>query len=349
MNIAELLTHMNDISEREMEYRSETVHTLSSFYRYLDEHHFKDENGIYFMPQEILRIPSEDEADFGASGFFWDRLKGKASRFVIKKATRFYREPFSYADFIAMRYVYSGHCHMFMPQNEIILNEGDLIMLNPNFIMSQELGENDHVFTMMFDKNYIRDVVLKGILSSNDISQFLINYVLDTETSQKYLLFHSASNIRVRQTFEEILCEQIDPSPYGDELMAALLRILMIRLLHCPYEYSDENRRNTKRIAGILNYVDLHYHTVTLNDLASKFGYSEKYISRLFLQAAGISFKNYVFRLKYEEICMKLKNTDLSIEEILKQVNITSETYFYNQFRKQFGLSPAEYRNKNNH
>ncbi len=344
MELSELHSHMNDISERETQYRSGNVSTLSAFYRNLEELHMKDENGIYYLSQDLLKNAISDVSGANYSGYFWDRLGGTASRFVIKKATRFYRDPFSYADFVAMRYVYSGHCHLYMPQSDLILKEGDLIMLSPNSIFSQELGEEDHVFTMMFDRDYIRNVILKGILSANDISQFLLSYVFDTGTAQKYLLFHSDSNTRVRRTIEEILCEQIDPSDYGNELMASLLKILMIHLLRCPYEYADKDTRNIKRVAGILNYVDRHYLTVTLKELSEEFGYSEKYLSRLFLQAAGVSFKNYILKLKYDEICMKLRNTDLSIEEILKQANITSETYFYNHFRKQYNLSPAEYR-----
>ena len=347
MEVNELRRHMSDISGREISYRDNKSTVLSPFYEYLEMMNQKDENGIYYMSQSLLKDSALKGHTETKHPYFWDNLNYDSPSFLIKKATRFYREPFSQAEFIALRYVYSGSWHIFTPHQEIVLSEGDLIMLSPGFIFSQQLEENDHVFTMMFDKAYIRDFILKGITSSNSISELLLNYATDREISQKYILFHTRENIRVKQAMEEILCEKIDPSLYSEEMMASLLKILLIQLLYCPYDYANDSIRNIQKVAGILNYVNLHYRDVSLHNLAEEFGYNEKYISRLFQKSTGISFKDYVFQRKCENICFQLNNTDLPIDEIIHQEGITNETYFFHRFRSIYGCSPSEYRNTN--
>jgi len=346
MQLKEILEHLNDTSERELEYSDNPNHGLSPFYRYLEQTGQKDENGIFLLTQKMLRKETT-MPDSSMASFFWDRMNSSSSRFLIKKATRYYREPFIKTDFISMRYVYSGHCHIFTPQKEIVLNQGDMIVLNPGFVFSQQLQENDHVFTMMFDQTYIRDYLLKGLTGNSDLSQILLKYISNDEISQKYIIFHTSENHWVNNTIEEILCEQLEKTVYGDELMVSLLKTMLIQMIYCPYEYTEANTRNFQKIAGILNYVNIHYNEVTLSDLSEQFGYNQKYISKLFLRSTGISFKDYVFGLKCDDVCFQLNNSTLSVEEILYNVGITNESYFYRKFRSIYGLSPSEYRQKN--
>ena len=88
MERQELLDHLKDFSEREIEYRNNPHHGLSPFYHLLESLHQKDENGIYFIPQELLKTGSST-IEPSATPFFWDRLIGDGSGYQIKKATRF--------------------------------------------------------------------------------------------------------------------------------------------------------------------------------------------------------------------------------------------------------------------
>ena len=39
-----------------------------------------------------------------------------------------------------------------------------------------------------------------------------------------------------------------------------------------------------------------------------------------------------------------LKNTDMSIAQIVEYINFPSESYFYARFKKAYGITPASYR-----
>lgn len=345
MKKTELRNHFQDFSRRELYYRDHPVHELSSFYRYLDQMHLKDENSIYILPQNILA--EQKSYPFGDRDYFWDRLRGFHSRFVIKKATRFYREPFIKADFTSIRYVYSGQCLMHTINQDLILQTNDMIMTNPGFVMSQELGEKDHVFTMMFDRDYVRKHLLKNVSNANDITRFFDDYVTGEEGGQKFIIFHGGDDERIRDVIDAILCEQIDPTEYSDILMDSYLRILLTYLLETPYSYQRHSKRDSEKISGILNYISENFHDTTLKDLSDHFGYSPKYISQMFRKRTGTSFKEYITGLRMEEVCFQLKNTDQSVEKIMHQAGFTNETYFYRQFQKRNGMTPAEFRGNN--
>lgn len=343
METKELLEHMNDISQREQEYRDNPLHGLSPFYNYLEQHGYKDENNIYYIPDTMLQAGSGN-LNNNRSNYFWDTLGSNSANFVIKKATRFYREPFMYGNFIALRYVYSGKCHLYAPNQELILNANDLIILNSGFVMSQELGENDHVFTMMINHRFIRQYLLRGAVPSNSISDLFLDYISNSESMQKYIIFHGGNNNHIRTVIEEILCNQFDWKDYSESLMESLLKILFLYLSDCPTEHSQQPRKSARAIAGIINYTNQNYRDISLKELETKFGYNAKYISRLFASIMGVSFKDYILNLRMENFCRNLVSSTDPVDKLIADEGITNESYFYAKFRERHGISPQQYR-----
>ena len=71
---------------------------------------------------------------------------------------------------------------------------------------------------------------------------------------------------------------------------------------------------------------------------------SESQLTRRFIKLFGLSpiaYKNKIRCLVGSEL---LYHTDLSLEEISLRLGFTSYTDFYRLFKKNFSLSPSEYR-----
>ena len=79
---------------------------------------------------------------------------------------------------------------------------------------------------------------------------------------------------------------------------------------------------------------------------AESLGYSDYYFTRKFKQETGISIKEYVLQQKMELAKHLLIDTSLSIAAISDQLNICSQSYFGDLFRKHVGTSPLEFREK---
>ncbi|MGJ8639539.1 MAG: helix-turn-helix domain-containing protein [Opitutaceae bacterium] len=94
-----------------------------------------------------------------------------------------------------------------------------------------------------------------------------------------------------------------------------------------------------------LNYIHAHYDkTISLEEVAVMCGASESYFCRLFKHDTGMTFLNYLNGLRVERACVLLRDTCDSALEICYQVGFNEYTHFGRQFKKNTGMSPAEYR-----
>ena len=347
MKKEEIRKHLYELSPSEIQYRDHPDHPLNSFYLLLEEMGLKDENGVFVMPEKLILEVGEKRGS-RAPATFWGKLDSSIHQksFLLKKASRFYREPFMYADFVAIRYVYSGECIIYTPNRKLVLKENDAILMNCGFIVSQHLkNENDIVFTFLFKRDYIADRLKNNKLISSEITQAFFDYINRKDSLQLYRLYHGNDSIELRDTMDAILCEFLDPLPYGgDILLDSLMNVFLIQLTNCESENDFEYKEDASRIAGMLNYINLNYRDVDLNILSDRFGYNSKYISRFFKKLTGVSFKDYIFKKKLNSFCNTLLNSDMPIRDILLQENISSESYFFNRFKEIYGCSPAEYR-----
>jgi len=81
--------------------------------------------------------------------------------------------------------------------------------------------------------------------------------------------------------------------------------------------------------------------------IAEIFKFSPNYINDIFKQHAGISIPKYLTSVRMEASKKLLAETDIPINDIALDVGYTRVNYFSRVFKKEFGTSPIEYRNKN--
>lgn len=87
---------------------------------------------------------------------------------------------------------------------------------------------------------------------------------------------------------------------------------------------------------------------ITLKDLATYTGYSVSHFSSIFSSSTGHSPLNYFNMLKVKKACELLDTTDMKITQISGKVGIDDPLYFSRIFKKIVGISPKQYREKDN-
>ncbi|CAH0120668.1 HTH-type transcriptional activator RhaR [Paenibacillus sp. CECT 9249] len=83
---------------------------------------------------------------------------------------------------------------------------------------------------------------------------------------------------------------------------------------------------------------------LSLTALADKYYINAAYLSDLFHRQTGITYSQYLFDIRMRHAGRLLRNGDLRIHDIASLVGFTNTGYFCTAFKKQFGVSPAEYR-----
>ena len=343
MKRSELIQAFYQISQTEAFRKKHPESGPSRYYRFLEEQGYKEANGIFHMPSISFTYPGETPSDS-----VWDLMDASPyqSLFRMKKASRFSREPFSYADFLSIRYVYSGEDHMETLTGSFTLHRNDFCLMNAGFVQSQHLmHEEDVVFTLMFEKDYLIRSVLNTDAGNNLISRFIYSYVLNSENPKNYMIFHGKDNDIFPRLIEDMILEYTHPTELGRILLESWLQVLLVQMTYsdCEFEETRESRQSL-HFAEILNEIDHEYQTVSLKGLSEAYGYNADYISRQIRKLTGKNFKDYLLERRMDQVCILLRNTSLPMSEILVRTGFTNETHFYRTFKKMYGMTPKEYR-----
>ena len=92
-------------------------------------------------------------------------------------------------------------------------------------------------------------------------------------------------------------------------------------------------------------YIKNNYRRpITLEEIAAHVGLSPCYFSSYFSNVMKISFSAYVKRFRLNVAANLMKSTNMTLNEISYEVGFKTFSYFSEQFRRQFGISPKAYK-----
>ncbi|AZK45351.1 response regulator transcription factor [Paenibacillus lentus] len=98
-------------------------------------------------------------------------------------------------------------------------------------------------------------------------------------------------------------------------------------------------------VEAVRKYVEENFsYELTLSSLAEMFHLNETYLSGLFKQHVGITFSDYVTKLRMAKAEQLLQENELKLTDIAMLVGYSSSSYFSTSFKKNMGKSPKEYR-----
>lgn len=109
---------------------------------------------------------------------------------------------------------------------------------------------------------------------------------------------------------------------------------------------TSQTEDGRSRIQDVVRYLEEHFSDPTLNmsTLTNEFHISSSYLTRLFRRETGLTFLEYLIRLRIRQAIRFLDRTDMKIYEIAERVGYTSQHYFCTAFKQVLGVSPTEYR-----
>lgn len=105
---------------------------------------------------------------------------------------------------------------------------------------------------------------------------------------------------------------------------------------------SDQSSVSIKKAT---EYIAMHFsEEITLSDVAKEIHLNASYLSTLFRQVTGVTFKEYLNRIRIEEAQRLLLNTDYPIMQIAVSCGFSDQSYFTKVFKKHTGLTPKQFR-----
>ena len=84
----------------------------------------------------------------------------------------------------------------------------------------------------------------------------------------------------------------------------------------------------------------------TLGKMAESVNLSAPYFCYLFKSITGVPPAKYLKSLRMQQAATLLTTTFLSVKEIVRRVGLTDESHFVRDFKRFYGVTPSEYRNR---
>ncbi|MDD4797813.1 MAG: AraC family transcriptional regulator, partial [Eubacteriales bacterium] len=109
--------------------------------------------------------------------------------------------------------------------------------------------------------------------------------------------------------------------------------------------YETRNVKNAETMRQVMNYMrDNFSQPLTLEDVAKQVFLSPFYLSHLFSDELGITFIEYLTRIRIEQAKSLLGDKALSVQSVANKVGYDDASYFSKVFKKNTGLTPNSYR-----
>ncbi|UMZ72575.1 HTH-type transcriptional regulator YesS [Natranaerofaba carboxydovora] len=142
---------------------------------------------------------------------------------------------------------------------------------------------------------------------------------------------------------EYVYFQKIQKCEDKNELCGCLNEIIMFFVKESNL---DSGKRKSKvMITKAIDYIEKNYKKeLKLEDVAKEVGLSSAYFSRIFKQETGLSFTEYVNRVRVKLSKEMLKDYS-SLADVALNVGFSDQSYFCKTFKRITGLSPGKYKN----
>ncbi|MBQ8290021.1 MAG: helix-turn-helix domain-containing protein [Clostridia bacterium] len=180
----------------------------------------------------------------------------------------------------------------------------------------------------------------------NEVAIFVFSTTLLPEFSSSYVGMISDKSVFTlsKSTLFAIKEKIIDAKSYDIYDLKGVLYLATQDFLNQVKMIPAPKKHNMP--ASIINYVREHLcDDISLEKIASKLGYSPKYLSNRISHLFDMNFPRLVANIRVDKARHLLRETDKSRAEICYECGFGSERSFHRQFREIMNYSPQEYRN----
>lgn len=133
-------------------------------------------------------------------------------------------------------------------------------------------------------------------------------------------------------------------------LILLLLYKMLVRVVPGNLQ-TDTKKIGEQNYAYYINLIDHYlnnyfYENICMENLASEMYLSARQVSRIIKKEYGCTFKQLLNRKRLFAASVLLKNTELTVVRIANDVGYENENYFSACFRREYGMTPSQYREK---
>ena len=141
------------------------------------------------------------------------------------------------------------------------------------------------------------------------------------------------------QTAQDCLPQQIPYKPFSCiEFIGIMLESIVRNQLLSEHKFNPYIKES-------IAYLHKHYdQAITLDAICHHLNINKSYFCTIFKSDTGMTFSNFLNRIRIEKSKQYLKNSQYSILEVALAVGFNNHNYYSSIFKKFNGTTPLEYR-----
>ncbi len=241
----------------------------------------------------------------------------------------------------------------------VLIVEDELLELDfLKSIVTEELSAKDKILTcesgiqaVKLAKQYRPDIIvldihipeMDGLQALQEIRKFL--------PQASIIILSAYSDFSYAQTAIRLRVQEYLLKPVKPSVFKQVFHDLLSTVTTCQVPPDEEVREpETNQIYFIeksLQYIhDNFKQKLPLQAVSSYVFLNPQYFSRIFKKEVGVSFIDYVNKLKIEYACKLLETTNYPAYRISSECGFSDPSYFNRVFVQQMNMTPKAYRRK---
>ena len=237
-------------------------------------------------------------------------------------------------------YTFVGHAEHYIDGKVYRAAPGSLFVTNPESI-------HKIVSDINIDEN-VDTVAVVLIINPEFVEQLIPNI--------KEMYFRTEVHSE-NEKIDEIMREFLEYSdhrkplePYEEMKLLGLMYELMYLICKDALASRKEafpinNEKNMERLRGIMLYVNAHYtEPIQQQKVAEKFYFTREYFSRFFRKNTGMTFKEYLMKVRVRAAKEEILETEKSMLEIAMDTGFTDSRSLIHAFKEVYDITPYQFK-----
>ena len=251
-------------------------------------------------------------------------------------------------DFVEVSIVTAGRGVHRTPDGCNECNPGDTYIIGagvPHAYFAAEDGDRPTVCNLVFDPADLFD----GEAADPDSPRYCYGLFREDPLTV-YVMLTSRTLEDVERTVTRMEKELDRRRPEWEMAVKSYLVNLLIMMgrYASQREQPATSPRPKERLLAmtVMRTVMEHYsdQNMTLESIAASLYISKSYLCRIFSRVTGESFGDYLRRVRLEQACRLLRDTELTAEQIVYACGLRDIPTFYRVFKSRMGMTPNAYR-----
>ena len=248
-------------------------------------------------------------------------------------------------NFLEIAYVKSGVAEHILNGRKSKIRVGDFLIMDYNAVHSyKSIGEEPlEILNCLFSPEFI-DKTLKNCKNFSEVvNNYMIkyNYLAANKSPANYIFSDKDGEILALLLKMKDEYENKAPGYHGI-IRCALVEIIIrtVRMSALSLDASAD---------GICDYI-IRYTADNLSEksilgsISAEVNFSVSYLSQKFKEKMGITFSEYLKRMRINEACRLLANTNKKIIDIASLLGYADIKFFNKIFKSHLGVTPRDFR-----